>query len=89
MTPGYGVDDGTTLNFDATLVLATMLASQLREGNASLPPAEAAGVQAQSEPVTALGALQNRNGASGSENQSNHTRIWSELSGRFSYIRIM
>ncbi|OWM72473.1 hypothetical protein CDL15_Pgr018358 [Punica granatum] len=80
MTPRCGVDDGATANFDATLVLATMLSSQLHEGNASEPPAAAATMQGQAERGSS-GAQQDRNKATGSENPSNHTRIWSELSG--------
>ncbi|KAK4796813.1 hypothetical protein SAY86_029139 [Trapa natans] len=82
MTPRYGDDDGAISNFNATLVLATMLSSQLHEGNnTSEFPAETARMQDQTESGTALGAQHDKNGASGSDNLSNHTRIWSELTG--------
>ncbi|XP_042017535.1 cell cycle checkpoint control protein RAD9A-like [Salvia splendens] len=67
MAPKFGIDDGSFSNFDATLVLATMLVSQLRGGNSSEPPA-------------ATTAQQGTKGNT-SEHPSDHTRIWSELSG--------
>lgn len=74
MAPKFGVDDGSFSNFDATLVLATMLVSQLSGGNSSEPPAAmAAGITEQQ------GTKRNT-----TENPSDHTRIWSELSGEFS-----
>lgn len=74
MAPKFGIDDGSFSYFDATLVLATMLVSQLSGGNSSEPPAAmAAGVTEQ-------------HGTKGNttEYPSDHTRIWSELSGEFS-----
>lgn len=70
MAPKFGVDDSSFSNFDATLVLATMLVSQISGGNSSEPPAATAGVTAQQ-------------GTKGNtcEHPSDHTRIWSELSG--------
>ncbi|XP_073027803.1 uncharacterized protein [Primulina eburnea] len=71
MAPKFGSDDESFSNFDATLVLATMLVSQLNFGNsAGPPPAASAGVSAQQDP----------NGNT-SDHLSDHTRIWSELSG--------
>ncbi|KAL0384801.1 UNVERIFIED_CONTAM: hypothetical protein Sradi_2874400 [Sesamum radiatum] len=46
MAPKFGLDDGSCSNFDATLVLATMLVSQLNGGNSSEPSTAAtAGAQ--------------------------------------------
>ncbi|XP_075488206.1 uncharacterized protein LOC142527318 isoform X5 [Primulina tabacum] len=71
MAPKFGSDDESFSNFDATLVLATMLVSQLNVGNsAGPPPAASAGASAQQDP----------NGNT-SDHPSDHTRIWSELSG--------
>ncbi|PIN26682.1 Checkpoint 9-1-1 complex, RAD9 component [Handroanthus impetiginosus] len=71
MAPKFGLDDGSYSNFDATLVLATMLASQLNGVSASEPP-----------PAATSGArpLQGTTGNT-SEHPSDHTKIWSELSG--------
>ncbi|KAI3445343.1 hypothetical protein Pfo_002008 [Paulownia fortunei] len=71
MAPKFGLDDGSCSNFDATLVLATMLVSQLNSGNSSEPP-EAASTGAPAQQGT-KGNI--------SEHPSDHTRIWSELSG--------
>lgn len=73
MAPKFGFDDGTNSDFDATLVLATMLVSQLNDGleQPSVPPVP------QSDPSTAC----NANALPVSNNPSNHTKIWSELSG--------
>ncbi|KAG6497150.1 hypothetical protein ZIOFF_045038 [Zingiber officinale] len=73
MAPKFGFDDGTNSDFDATLVLATMLVSQLNDGleQPSVPPVP------QSDPSTAC----NVNALPVSNNPSNHTKIWSELSG--------
>ncbi|XP_058083003.1 uncharacterized protein LOC131230981 isoform X2 [Magnolia sinica] len=92
MAPKFGVTDGTNSDFDTTLVLATMLISQLREGNTSEPP--------QADPVScdqddhetgspAHGAHHTSardksraaNPSPVSDNPSDHTRIWSELTG--------
>ncbi|VVA96574.1 unnamed protein product [Arabis nemorensis] len=77
MAPKFGFGDGSSSSFDATLVLATMLVSQLQEG---VPPEAAnstgghAAEQVGSEP-------QERSRQSTSEHPSDHTRVWSELSG--------
>ncbi|KAL6551974.1 hypothetical protein OROGR_008128 [Orobanche gracilis] len=71
MAPKFGLDDTSFGNFDATLVLATMLVSQLNGEVSSQPlPAATNGAQA-------------KHGTEGntSEHPSDHTRIWSELSG--------
>ncbi|XP_047937593.1 cell cycle checkpoint control protein RAD9A [Salvia hispanica] len=67
MAPKFGVDDGSFSNFDATLVLATMLVSQLSGGSSS-------------EPAAATAAQQGTKGNT-TEHPSDYTRIWSELSG--------
>lgn len=69
MAPKFGVDDGSFSNFDATLVLATMLVSQLSGGSSS-------------EPAAATAAQQGTKGNT-TEHPSDYTRIWSELSGQF------
>ncbi|XAR52627.1 Exodeoxyribonuclease III [Bertholletia excelsa] len=70
MAPKFGFDDSSTSNLDATLVLATMLMSQLHEGNPLGPSAAAATTQAQ---------------ACGETRSQPHERtrgiIWSDLSG--------
>ncbi|KAI3754939.1 hypothetical protein L1987_54731 [Smallanthus sonchifolius] len=63
MAPKF-VDDASVSNFDATLVLATMLVSQLHATTTS------------SEPVPAAAPPKDNV----SEHPSDHTRIWSELS---------
>ncbi|KAL7003097.1 exodeoxyribonuclease III [Sarracenia purpurea var. burkii] len=83
LAPKFGLDDGSTSNFDATLVLATMLISQLHEGNPSEPPAAAGMMPAQPGYGTGSQA-QERTRANASEHpsdDSDHTRIWSEISG--------
>ncbi|KAL5701220.1 exodeoxyribonuclease III [Ranunculus cassubicifolius] len=75
MAPKFGLDDGSTSNFDMTLVLATMLASQLQEGiPAEHPPTGA--------PTNQGRGSQAQHGVPAvSDLPSDHTRIWSELSG--------
>ncbi|GFP99775.1 cell cycle checkpoint control protein rad9a [Phtheirospermum japonicum] len=70
MAPKFGLDDGSSGNFDATLVLATMLVSQLNGGN-SFEPQQAA--------TTGVPPQHGTKGNT-SEHPSDHTRIWSELS---------
>ncbi|EEC75240.1 uncharacterized protein [Oryza sativa Japonica Group] len=73
LVPKFGLDDGSSSDFDATLVLATMLVSQLTDSSVAQQPttsaqrAEEPRVAATPPPVP--------------ENVSNHTKIWSELSG--------
>ncbi|KAL1211727.1 hypothetical protein V5N11_023723 [Cardamine amara subsp. amara] len=79
MAPKFGLGDGSSSSFDATLVLATMLVSQLQEGVPAEHPEAAnstgghAAEQVGSQP-------QERSRQSASEHPSNHTRVWSELS---------
>lgn len=80
MAPKFGLDDGSTSNFDATLVLATMLISQLHEGNPSERPPAADTAHGQAEHETGSQA-QERTRGNVSDQPSDHTRIWSELSG--------
>ncbi|KAJ9180259.1 hypothetical protein P3X46_008527 [Hevea brasiliensis] len=80
MAPKFGLDDGSSSNFDATLVLATMLISQLHEGNSSEPPQVATTTHVQAVCGTGSQPLA-RGRANVSEHPSDHTRIWSELSG--------
>ncbi|XP_052191977.1 uncharacterized protein LOC127801143 isoform X2 [Diospyros lotus] len=80
MAPKFGLDDGSTSNFDATLVLATMLTSQLHEQTPSEPPPAAATMHGQSSHGTGSQA-QERTRGHVSEHASEHTRIWSDLSG--------
>lgn len=83
MAPKFGLDDGSISNFDATVVLATMLTSQLREANSSEPPQAATAMPGQAVAGTGSQAQQERCRANVSEHPSDHTRIWSELSGTF------
>ena len=79
IAPKFGLDDGSSSNFDATLVLATMLISQLRERNPPEPPQATARDQAADG--TGSQVQQERCEVNVSEHPSDHTRIWSELSG--------
>lgn len=81
MAPKFGLDDGSNSNFDATLVLATMLVSQLHD-QPSEPAQAATATHAQTEKRTGSQA-QARSGANISEHPSDHTKIWSDLSGNF------
>ncbi|CAA0828618.1 cell cycle checkpoint control protein family [Striga hermonthica] len=71
MAPKFGMDNGSSGNFDATLVLATMLVSQLNVGNSSEPQLAA----------TDEAPAQHGTKGNSSVHPSDHTRIWSELSG--------
>lgn len=86
MAPKFGLDDGCNSDFDATMVLATMLTSQLNEGNNSEPqPAGAvpSGEHDQEAHQHAMHNTGHRVPASSSHplQASDHTRIWSEISG--------
>ncbi|XP_047322290.1 cell cycle checkpoint control protein RAD9A isoform X2 [Impatiens glandulifera] len=84
MAPKFGLDDGSTSNFDATLVLATMLASQLQDGN----PVEAAADAMHGQPVHETSQAEDRSRGNVSEPPpSDHTRIWSDLSGKFDIFK--
>ncbi|XP_010427892.1 PREDICTED: cell cycle checkpoint control protein RAD9A isoform X2 [Camelina sativa] len=80
MAPKFGLGDGSSSSFDATLVLATMLMSQLQEGIPQEPPgaANSTGCHAD-EQVGSQPHERSRQNASG--HPSDHTRVWSELSG--------
>lgn len=85
MAPKFGLDDGSGSNFDATLVLATMLVSQLHAGSRSQPPQEAATGHGEFDHRTGSQPQQDGSRANVSGHPSDHTRIWSELSGHCSY----
>ena len=68
LVPRFGLDDGSTSDFEAMLVLATMTVSQLADSNDAQQPATSA--QHNGEPRAAT-----------TPSVSNHTKIWSELSG--------
>uniref|UniRef100_A0A804LK50 Cell cycle checkpoint control protein RAD9A n=1 Tax=Zea mays TaxID=4577 RepID=A0A804LK50_MAIZE len=72
LVPRFGLDDGAASDFEATLVLATMTVSQLSDSDDAQQPATSA--QNAGEPGAAAPTLV-------PENVSNHTKIWSELSG--------
>ncbi|KAK6915594.1 Rad9/Ddc1 [Dillenia turbinata] len=76
MVPKFGLDDTSYSNYDATLVLATMLTSQLHQSNLSGIPPETG----QADHRT---GFQQQDGSrmNASDHPSDHTRIWSELSG--------
>ncbi|KAL4202813.1 hypothetical protein AMTRI_Chr02g223050 [Amborella trichopoda] len=92
MAPKFGLDDGSSSDFDATLVLATMLVSQLREANGS-DPMLASSMRPSRPDHESDSQAHNRLHPSRqewpraptpspvSENPSDHTRVWSELSG--------
>ncbi|QCD77767.1 cell cycle checkpoint control protein RAD9A [Vigna unguiculata] len=81
LAPKFGLEDGSHSNFDATLVLATMLISQLHEGAVSEPPAGATRAQSHTEERNASYMQQeNCRANASSELPSDHTRIWSDLS---------
>ncbi|KAG5087099.1 hypothetical protein JHK82_054496 [Glycine max] len=81
MAPKFGLEDGSHSNFDATLVLATMLISQLHEGAASEPLAGATRTHPHTEERNASYMQQENCRANvSSELPSDHTRIWSDLS---------
>lgn len=83
MAPKFGLEDGSHSSFDATLVLATMLTSQLHEGAASEPPVGAARTHTHNEERNASHMQQKNCRTNVSELPSDHTRIWSDLSGTF------
>ncbi|KAI9099090.1 hypothetical protein K1719_024857 [Acacia pycnantha] len=79
MAPKFGWEDGPDSNFDVTLVLATMLISQLHEGASEVPQASTR-IHAQTE-KGGSGVRQENGKTNVSELPSDHTRIWSDLSG--------
>ncbi|CAL5194745.1 unnamed protein product [Lathyrus oleraceus] len=80
MAPKFGLEDGSHSNFDATLVLATMLTSQLHEGAASEPPVVPNNTHARTEERNESPLQQENCRLNASELPSDHTRIWSDLS---------
>jgi cell cycle checkpoint control protein RAD9A len=96
LAPRFGLDDSEHADFDATLVLATMLGSQLGEEESSeIAPSQVAVNQNMLSKVkdTALhNSLECRTVAQNSQRapilstkstgeQSDHTKVWSEISG--------
>ncbi|KAL9450432.1 hypothetical protein AB3S75_012219 [Citrus x aurantiifolia] len=81
MAPKFGLDDGSGSNFDATLVLATMLVSQLQLANSSEHQQAAASIPGQNGNRTESQGQKERRRMNVSEHPSDHTRVWSELSG--------
>ena len=69
MAPRFGLDDSSTSNFDATLVLATMLASQQGAAEVHIQDENGMGSEAQHQRTNVP------------EHSSDHTRMWSDLTG--------
>lgn len=81
MAPKFGPDDGSNSNFDAALVLATMLTSQLQGSNPLEPPQDVAAMHVQVDNSKGSQTQHGKHAANISEQASDHTRIWSDLSG--------
>lgn len=76
MAPRFGFDGASSSDFDATLVLASMLVSQLNDETIDHHPAMASGaceMGTEQEPARAPSPVSDR--------PSNHTKIWSDLTG--------
>ncbi|KAM5561178.1 cell cycle checkpoint control protein RAD9A [Rosa sericea] len=71
MAPRFGLDDTSTSNFDATLVLATMLASQQGAAEVHIQDENGMGSEAQHQ----------RFRTNVPEHSSDQTRMWSDLTG--------
>lgn len=84
MAPKYGLDDGSSSNFDATLVLATMLISQLHVANSLEPHQAATTIPGQNGHSNGSQGQRERRTVNVSGHPSDHTRVWSELSGKYS-----
>lgn len=80
MEPKFGLDDGSSTNFDAALVLATMLTSQLNSANSTDCPQPANTSHGQGDQERGAQTHDQSRG-SNLEPPSDHTRIWSDLSG--------
>lgn len=86
VAPRFGLDDAAHADFDATLVLATVQASQIRtaDGSAEVQPVNGS-QQAAGRNLTTSQAQRMNNGRRGSTPgsvpDSDHTVIWSELTG--------
>ncbi|CAH9087352.1 unnamed protein product [Cuscuta europaea] len=80
MEPKFGLDDGSGSNFDASLVLATMLTSQINNVNSTGGPQA---VNSNGQAADQSKGAETHDGSRGdnSEPPSDHTRIWSDLSG--------
>ncbi|XP_024981707.1 DNA repair protein rad9 isoform X2 [Cynara cardunculus var. scolymus] len=73
MAPKFGLEDASVSNFDATLVLATMLVSQLHDRRTS--------TELNAAPATRGTEDQPQERPKGNDSEHpDHTRIWSELS---------
>ncbi|KAG5580799.1 hypothetical protein H5410_051426 [Solanum commersonii] len=79
MAPKFGSDDGSNSTFDATLVLATMLMSQLNTASSSENPQVAGTSYGQANDGRQAPVQERSKGNSGLP--SDQTRIWSDLSG--------
>ncbi|KAL3690395.1 hypothetical protein R1sor_016704 [Riccia sorocarpa] len=86
VAPRFGLDDAEHADFDATLVLATVQGSQIRTADASAEARPVNGSQrANARNLTTSQAERRNNGSRGptpgSLPDSDHTVIWSELTG--------
>ncbi|CAN4099604.1 unnamed protein product [Withania somnifera] len=79
MAPKFGLDNGSNSTFDATLVLATMLMSQLNTACSSENPQVAGSSYGQANAGRQAPVQERSKGNSGLP--SDQTRIWSDLSG--------
>ncbi|XP_009608080.1 uncharacterized protein [Nicotiana tomentosiformis] len=79
MAPKFGLDDGSISTFDATLVLATMLMSQLNTAGSSENPQVAGTSHGEANDGRQAPPQERSKGNSGLP--SDQTRIWSDLSG--------
>ncbi|OAY74257.1 Cell cycle checkpoint control protein RAD9A [Ananas comosus] len=73
LAPKFELDDGSHSDFDATLVLSTMLVSQLTDGSTSERPS--------APPAHETEHARAANVSPAPQNTSENTKIWSELSG--------
>ncbi|KAL9235027.1 hypothetical protein vseg_009828 [Gypsophila vaccaria] len=82
MTPRFGLDDdGSASNFDVKLVLATMLTSQLHEGNQTGAAPSDGTLNGKANDETGHEVHGERSRVHASSHPSEHTKIWSDLSG--------
>jgi cell cycle checkpoint control protein RAD9A len=90
IAPRFGLDDSAHSDFDATLVLATMMSSQLHGADESTGQALDAANQNSAGPSTREGSqgraashdsTRRGNMTPGSAHRSDETAIWSDLSG--------
>ncbi|CAN0914167.1 Cell cycle checkpoint control protein RAD9A [Linum grandiflorum] len=81
MAPKFVLSDASGSNFDATLVLATMLISQLHDDNTSEQVPQADSIPAQAVNRDEFQAQpESSHRANVSAQPSDHTKIWSDLS---------